>query len=163
MSQREDAAAADADVEQDSGIDFGHMREEAAHLIGDARSVFEEISERIDIEGRVEKNPIGTVLAAAGIGFVLGGGLFRPLVGRLIGTGLRLALVPVIRNQLMALAEPYVAGFTGEGLGASPRGQDGEGEEQGNGHRRTKQRRGPTTKGHGRSREGGEKPEASAE
>jgi hypothetical protein len=44
------------------------------------------------------------VLAAAGIGYVLGGGLFSPMTSRLLKVGLRLALVPVIKSQLGVIA-----------------------------------------------------------
>jgi hypothetical protein len=131
-SQREPAGEA-AEAEEgpvdeggDEGLDYGHMRDEAQHLMGDARAVLGEIAERLDIEGRIERSPIGTVLAAAGIGFVLGGGIFRPLAGRVIGAGLRLALIPLIRDQVMSLAEPYVSGLVDDaretGLAGGRRG-----------------------------------------
>ena len=56
------------------------------------------------MRGRVQRNPIGMVLAAAGIGYVLGGGLFSPMTSRLLKIGVRLALVPVIKSQLGAMA-----------------------------------------------------------
>jgi hypothetical protein len=48
----------------------------------------------------VQRNPIGMVLAAAGIGYVLGGGLFSPMTARLVRYGLRLALIPLVKSQL---------------------------------------------------------------
>src|SRR5262245_50842885 len=92
-----------------AGRDRGEERS-AQDLVGDVQHLWSEVSERLDLAGRIERNPIGTVLAAAGIGFVLGGGLFRPLAGRVIGAGLRLALVPLLRDQLVQLAEPYLSG-----------------------------------------------------
>src|SRR5437868_4245118 len=82
------------------GLDYGRMKDEAAHLVGDVQNVWNEVSERLDIEGRIERNPLGTVLAAAGVGFVLGGGIFRPLAARAIGMGLRFALLPLLKDQL---------------------------------------------------------------
>ncbi|HVY61795.1 MAG TPA: hypothetical protein VHF22_09090 [Planctomycetota bacterium] len=105
--------------------------------IGELRQVWDDVTERLDIEGRIDRNPIGTVLAAAGIGFVLGGGVFRPLAGRLIGAGLRLAILPILKDQLYGLAEPYVSGLVNDGaqaFGARAGGAGGdEGEQQGEG------------------------------
>lgn len=58
----------------------------------------------VDLRGRVQRNPLGMVLAAAGIGYVLGGGLFSPLTGRVVRIGLRLALIPLVKSQLSNIA-----------------------------------------------------------
>jgi len=39
-------------------------------------------------------------LAALGVGYVLGGGLFSPLTGRVVRIGIRLALIPLVKSQL---------------------------------------------------------------
>ena len=68
----------------------------------------------LDIEGRVKRNPYGTSRPALGIGYLLGGGLFTPLTGRLVGLGLRiglrLAVLPVVRDELAELAEALDGG-----------------------------------------------------
>ena len=51
--------------------------------------------------------------AALGVGYVLGGGLFSALTFRLVGLGVRVAAVPLVKNQLFGLAEAAVSGFTG--------------------------------------------------
>ncbi|HEY5678094.1 MAG TPA: hypothetical protein VIR81_14970, partial [Myxococcales bacterium] len=56
------------------------------------------------LRGRVDRNPIGMVLAAAGIGYFLGGGLFSPVTGKLVKIGLRVALIPLVKSQLANLA-----------------------------------------------------------
>jgi hypothetical protein len=43
--------------------------------------------------------------AALGVGYVLGGGLFTSLTGRLLKMGLRLAALPMVREELMSMAE----------------------------------------------------------
>ena len=53
------------------------------------RSDFEWVRERVATA--VEAQPFAVVATAAGIGFVLGGGLTRPALGLLIQTGSRLA------------------------------------------------------------------------
>lgn len=55
----------------------------------------------------LEANPLRTALLAVGAGYVLGGGLFSALTGRVVGTSARLALravsVPVILRGGMEL------------------------------------------------------------
>ena len=69
--------------------------------------------ETLDLRGRVQRNPIGMVMAAAGIGYVLGGGLFSPLTGKLVKIGVRLALIPLVKSQLGAVASEVLGGQAG--------------------------------------------------
>jgi hypothetical protein len=76
-------------------------------------------SQAVDLRGRVQRHPIAMVAAAAGVGYVLGGGLFSPTTGRLLKLGLRLAIIPFVKNQLSIMAGAAAAS------GGSP--QPGEG------------------------------------
>lgn len=61
------------------------------------------LRESLDIKGRLQRNPYGMVAGACGIGFVLGGGLFTRLSEKLLGTGLRVALMvalPSLKKQI---------------------------------------------------------------
>jgi hypothetical protein len=62
-----------------------------------------------DVRERVQEQPVKTLALALGAGFVVGGGLFTPLTGRLFYTGLRMALrlaaLPLVREELTALVE----------------------------------------------------------
>jgi hypothetical protein len=73
-----------------------------------ARDAVTDLREAIDLEGMAHRHPIGTVAAALGIGYVLGGGLFSRLTARLLGlgvrVGLRLAVVPVLKDEIVGLA-----------------------------------------------------------
>jgi hypothetical protein len=73
------------------------------------RDAFSDVRDTVDLEGRARRHPYGTVAAALGIGYVLGGGLFSPLTGRLVGLGLRiglrLAVLPMLKEELFGLAE----------------------------------------------------------
>ena len=74
-------------------------------------------SEAVDLRGRVQRNPIAMVCVAAGVGYVLGGGLFSPTTARLLKVGLRLAIIPFVKSQLATMA----------GQAAGSGGQAGDG------------------------------------
>lgn len=78
-------------------------------------------NESLDLRGRVQRNPFGMVLAAAGIGYVLGGGLFSPLTGRLVKVGIRLALIPLVKSQLGEAASELM----GSAMGGQPSASQG--------------------------------------
>jgi hypothetical protein len=73
----------------------------------------------VDLGGRVNKHPYGTLAAAVGIGYLLGGGLFTPLTGRIVGLGLRLglrlAVLPLLKDQLGDLVETLASESQVEG------------------------------------------------
>jgi hypothetical protein len=92
----------------------GHLNDSAQQLIQEARSTFEDLGSAIDLRGRVERHPYAMVAAALGVGYVLGGGLFSALTFRLVGLGARMAAVPLVKGQLLGLAEAAVSGFTGD-------------------------------------------------
>jgi hypothetical protein len=84
---------------------MGHARkavEEARAFKEAFASKANDFSRSVDLRGRVQKNPIGMVCAAAGIGYLLGGGLFSPMTGRLVRYGIRLALIPLLKAQIGA-------------------------------------------------------------
>ncbi len=93
----------------------GHLNDSAHQLLDEARSTFEDLGAAVDLRGRVQRHPYGMVAAALGVGYVLGGGLFSSLTFRLVGLGVRLAAIPLVKNQLLGLAEAAVSGFTGSG------------------------------------------------
>jgi hypothetical protein len=85
---------------------MGHARkavEEARAFKEAFASRASDFSKSVDLRGRVQRNPIGMVCAAAGIGYLLGGGLFSPTTGRLVRYGIRLALIPLLKSQIGAV------------------------------------------------------------
>jgi hypothetical protein len=84
----------------------GHTAE---HVWDRTRDSFSEMGDALDIKGRVRRHPYGTVAAAIGIGYVLGGGLFTPLTGRIvrfgIRLGMRLAVLPLLKQEMAELIE----------------------------------------------------------
>jgi hypothetical protein len=91
----------------------GHLNDSAHQLLEEARSTFEDLGQAIDLRGRVQRHPYGMVAAALGVGYVLGGGLFSRLTFRLVGVGVRVAAIPLVKRQLLDLAEAAVSSFTG--------------------------------------------------
>jgi hypothetical protein len=93
-----------------------------------------DLKERLDIDGRVARNPYGMMAAALGVGYVLGGGLFSPLTARLVGfgmrIGLRLAAIPFLENELRGLTESVI-----NGAGEADESSEG-GESEKKSHRR---------------------------
>ena len=65
-----------------------------------------------DLKGQVNRHPYGTVAAALGIGYALGGGIFTPLTSRLVRLGLRVgiraALLPILKTQISELAAAFI-------------------------------------------------------
>ena len=74
---------------------------------------------RVAVTELVDAHPLGTLAAALGAGYVLGGGLFTSLTRRLLGAGLRLgvqlALLPALEREVAGLAANL-----GKSLGGSP-------------------------------------------
>ena len=91
------------------------------------RDAVKDLKETLDVDGRVDRHPYGTLAAAIGIGYVLGGGLFSRLTARLLGTGLRigirLAALPMIKDELLGLAGTLGGEEGGEEGGARSRGK----------------------------------------
>ncbi len=97
---------------QGVGAHVTEVEQSAAQLMDSARTAVEDLAEKIDLRGRVDRNPYAMVAAAAGVGYVLGGGLFTPLTGRIIKLGVRLAALPFVKDELVGMAESALDGYT---------------------------------------------------
>jgi hypothetical protein len=108
----------------------GHTAE---HVWDRTRDSFSEMGDALDIKGRVGRNPYGTVAAAIGIGYVLGGGLFTPLTGRIVRfgvrLGMRLAVLPLIKQEMAELVEAIEEDEEGKGKGSASKRTRTRGEE----------------------------------
>lgn len=82
-----------------------HIGSTAQTLVSEVRATVEELKATVDLRGRVERHPYGMVAAALGVGYVLGGGLFTAFTGRLLRLGLRAAALPMVKEELMSMAE----------------------------------------------------------
>jgi len=57
------------------------------------------------LQSKMEENPYGMLAAAAGIGFVLGGGLFSRLGAKLVATAIRVGLASAAEPLLQSVVE----------------------------------------------------------
>jgi hypothetical protein len=85
-------------------------RAEMSRTIEDARETIEDLAG--DLRDRIEESPLRALAIALGVGYVVGGGLFTRATGRMVfGTlrlGTRLMALPLVRDEVMALAEALV-------------------------------------------------------
>ncbi|MDP2307941.1 MAG: hypothetical protein Q8P18_18085 [Pseudomonadota bacterium] len=63
----------------------------------------------LDLQGRVSRNPYQTLLIAAGVGYILGGGLFSRLTVNVLRMGVKVAGLPMVQRQLLGVAEAALA------------------------------------------------------
>lgn len=114
-----------------NGQGIGHRMDQigsdAQQLIDDTRGAVADIGQRLDLRGRVERNPYGMLVAAVGVGYVLGGGLFTPLTGRILKLGLRLAALPIVKDELMGMAEAALGGAGRQQSAEAPTGPSSSG------------------------------------
>ncbi|OJH40004.1 hypothetical protein [Cystobacter ferrugineus] len=121
------------------GSGFGHrvdqMGSDAQHLWDNARGAVTDLRDSMDLAGRVQRNPYLMVAAALGVGYVLGGGLFTRTTGRLLRLGVRLAALPMVKDELLGIAEAALRGVeVGAGRVADMQGSPSGGSARPQGH-----------------------------
>lgn len=84
---------------------------DAQHLWDNARGAVTDLRDTMDLRGRVERNPYLMMAAAVGVGYVLGGGLFTRTTGRILRLGVRLAALPMVKDELLGIAEAALRGI----------------------------------------------------
>jgi len=93
---------------------FGHrvdrIGSDAQQLWDDARGAVTDLNATLDLKGRVDRNPYMMLAAAFGVGYVLGGGLFTRTTARFIRLGVRLAALPMVKDELLGMAEAAMRG-----------------------------------------------------
>lgn len=80
--------------------------EDTRHIADDAQQLYNRIREDNPISYYYDKNPYAVLAAAAGVGYLLGGGLFTPFTRRLLRVGLKVMALPAAASQLRELASP---------------------------------------------------------
>ena len=100
---------------------------DAQRLWEDTRSAAEDLGQTLDLRGRVIRRPYGTLALAFGAGYLLGGGLFTATTARVVRLGMKFAALPLVKDELLNMAESMVDGLTGQGSGRSARAQNAPG------------------------------------
>ena len=59
----------------------------------------------LDIVGHILRHPCQSLLIAAGVGYVLGGGLFTRLTFNVLRVAVRVGALPVVQRELLSMAE----------------------------------------------------------
>jgi len=117
-----------AQGEQGQGS-FGHRVDrigtDAQQLWDDARGAVTDLQDTMDLKGRVQRNPYLMVAAAFGVGYVLGGGLFTRTTARVLRLGVRLAALPMVKDELLGMAEAAMRGYEVGASGMSGTGSTG--------------------------------------
>src|SRR5262249_44752484 len=93
------------------GERVGHISSSAQQVWTEARDAVSDLKQTLDLRRRVEEHPYAMLGAAAAVGFVLGGGLLTSMTASLIRLGLKIAALPLIKQELWNLAGNAVAGF----------------------------------------------------
>lgn len=91
-----------------------HVGEALGTLLSEAQAAAVELAEALALRERVRERPVLTLLGAAAVGYVLAGGLFTPLTARLLRGGMRLAALPLVRDELLGLLDGLRAPVAGE-------------------------------------------------
>ena len=82
----------------------------AQQFFDEAKASGQGLMDAVNLQGRVEKNPYGMVGAAVAVGYLLGGGLFTRTTARLFRLGIKVAAVPLVRDELLSFAEDAIDG-----------------------------------------------------
>lgn len=81
----------------------------AQSLSEELRGTATDLGRALDLRGRVQRHPYAMMAAAVGVGYVLGGGLFSRTTARLLGLVGRVSTLPIVRSEIVALAEALLA------------------------------------------------------
>ncbi len=107
--------------QQSSSPNSRRLVDDTRQLADDAQQLYTHLREDNPLAHYYNENPYAVLAAAAGLGYVLGGGLFTPFTRRLMRIGLKTAALPIAAQQLRELAQ----GRGGDGpLDQPPRPHD---------------------------------------
>ena len=104
--------------------DAQRLIDDSRNLMDDSKQVVEDVQrlyQRATNDGGLAKtyqdNPFAVLAAAAGVGYLLGGGLFSPFTQRILKIGMKGLVIPIASSQLKnisAAAHPSEVSFEGE-------------------------------------------------
>ncbi len=84
---------------------MGEQRQRSVQEIAsDVGQVASEIYGKLDIGREMREHPYRTLAIAAGVGYVMGGGIFTPLTAGIFRLGLRAMAIPAVQTILSQVA-----------------------------------------------------------
>lgn len=90
--------------------DAQRLFDDGRTLMDDSKQVFEDVQHLYDkmrSQGSLgeyyQENPFAVLAAAAGVGYVLGGGLFSPFTKRILRIAMKGLIIPVAGSQIKSL------------------------------------------------------------
>lgn len=81
------------------------LMEDTRRLADDVRQIYDTVRTEQLIGKYYEKNPYAVLATAAGLGYVLGGGLFTPFTRRVLRIGMKALVLPVAAAQIRSLTQ----------------------------------------------------------
>lgn len=86
-------------------IDDGQtIVDSSKRIINDVQQLYEDVRSHNSLQQVYQENPYVLLAAAAGVGYLLAGGLFTPFSRRLMRIGLKGLIIPVAAAQLKHLS-----------------------------------------------------------
>ena len=64
------------------------------------------------LSNSIQRHPYQSLLVAAGVGYVLGGGLFTRLTMRMLRVGIRMGALPIVQRGLLGVADAALSAST---------------------------------------------------
>ncbi|QDG53160.1 hypothetical protein FIV42_21155 [Persicimonas caeni] len=90
--------------------DAQRLIDDSRTLMNDSKQVFDDVQQLYDnmrnkasIGEYYQENPYAVLAAAAGVGYVLGGGLFSPFTKRILKVAMKGMLIPLASSQIKNL------------------------------------------------------------
>ncbi len=109
---RDDTTFASGDT-PDSGPGLGDAARKVGEGLGELGRALKEGRQNVvePFSELVQQQPLAALAIAFGVGYILGGGLFSRMTGRLIGVGWKLGGVAMVKSLLGNLGGPAGEGF----------------------------------------------------
>lgn len=91
--------------ERDIFDDARDVVEDSRRLADDVGRVYDQVKETGSLRDIYDRNPYAVLAAAAGAGYVLGGGLFTPFTKRIAKIGMKALVVPVALSKIKGITQ----------------------------------------------------------
>lgn len=110
-----------SDDDQNATSDAERILRDGQRVIDDSKRLADDVREAAHkanptrvIGKYYQENPFAVLAGAAGVGYLLGGGLFTPFTKRMVKIGMKALVVPLAASQLRNLSPDEPASLPGE-------------------------------------------------